>query len=183
VAPTEKAEVISAEPRRDPPRHEGRFDEEGASPAHGVDQGEVFIRPFRPTGKAQNGRREIFLEGGLPAPLSVSPPVEAFTGEVDADLGPFPIEMQMDSEIRPFQAHGRPPVETVSEPVRDRVLYLQRRIMGLLDGGSEGGTRNGKGVVGRKMALPVHGESPPVEGLDVRGLPTPDGKEDAPSEP
>jgi hypothetical protein len=63
----------------------------------------------------QHGRGEIFLERCGAAGLPVGAPVQAVSGEIDADRGLIRLEVDIDPHLRPAHVDGRPTPRLVAQ--------------------------------------------------------------------
>ena len=153
--------------------HPAGFNGKSARAAEGVEQGTAFRSNGRPAGTHQQGGGEVLLQRGLHRGVAVAAPVQGIAGEIERERGALIAQVQMHADVGVDGIHIRPLAAHGTEAVGNRILHLQRGVVGVGDGLGAAGHFDGEGVAHVKHIRPVVRMGGGIEGVvaaaDVEG--------------
>ena len=170
VEPVLEAPATTQQAGRDVGGHPRALDQQGAGPAHGVEQRCPTRGGLGPAGLQQDCRGEVLLERRLDAVAPVSAPVQAVARQVQAQRRVLAFEMQMDADVGVLGVDVRSRLAAVAEVIGDRVLDLESGEVRMGESGRAAGDLDRETRRGREQPGPVDRPRGGVQGIRIRGL-------------
>ena len=169
AAPPQETEPGSQRTGRDITRHQGRLDRQRTGTTHRIEKLTSRRRDIRPARTEQNGGCQIFLQRRLAAVDAITAPVQAVTGQIDADRRLVAIEVHIDPQIRLRQINRRPGAMPAAEMIDNGILHLLCAKQRVGNRRTAGGKIDRQRRFGLQVNGPVDGRDTVVKCLLVRG--------------
>ncbi len=174
--PTLESEALAQQPRRRRGGHERGLDRQRPRPAHRIHERAAALENVRPTGEAQQRRREVLLERRLALPDPIPAAMQALARQIDRERTPLAAHERVHAQVGSIAIDVRPAPHRLAHAIDDRILHLLRAELRVLDPRARSDEVHRDRALGPHMLLPRDLAHRAIEAVGIGGhdLPEPE---------